>query len=163
MITPHNNKPRRNDRLIKERVHDSYKMRRKPAGPVTCPDCGAVFARGRWSWAEQPADAKPQLCAACRRTRDRCPAAWVHIAGDFFGAHRDDLEGLIRQVEAKEKGEHPLHRIMAIQQDGPEVVITTTDAHLARAIGDALFRAHEGQLDYDYEPASPNLRVKWTR
>ena len=29
---------------------DPYRARGKPRGPASCPDCRAVFARGRWTW-----------------------------------------------------------------------------------------------------------------
>jgi hypothetical protein len=34
----------RGDRLIRERIHDPYKMRLKLPDPTLCPDCGAVLA-----------------------------------------------------------------------------------------------------------------------
>jgi hypothetical protein len=52
---------------------------------------------------------------------------------------------------------------MAIQADGRGVVVTTTGAHLARRIGDALQHAYKGELDYRYNKADNLLRVNWSR
>jgi hypothetical protein len=153
----------RRDRLLRERVHDTYKNKAKPNGSGWCPSCGVTFKKGRWAWAPKPADAEEHTCPACLRVRDRCPAGFVHIRGSFFDEHATDLRGLIKHVEEKEKGQHPLNRIMSFEREGDETIITTTDAHLARAIGEALHRAHEGELDYAYIAESPMLRVHWTR
>jgi hypothetical protein len=154
--------PRR-DRLLREREHDPYKSREKPAAGTWCPDCGLVFHKGRWARARKPKEPKEQTCPACQRIRDGYPAGYVHITGSFFDARRDDLEGLIQNVERLERGEHPLNRVMAVEREGDETIVTTTDARLARAIGDALHRAHEGDLDYDYVEGSDLLHVHWRR
>ena len=38
--------------------------------------------------------------------------------------------------DAREKREHPLNRIMAIEREGDALVVKTTDIHLPRRIGD---------------------------
>ena len=43
----------RGDRLMRERVHDPYKTRLKLRDPTLCPQCGAVYSKGRWHWAER--------------------------------------------------------------------------------------------------------------
>jgi hypothetical protein len=42
-------------------------------------------------------------------------------------------------------------------------VITTTDIHLPRRIGEALHRAYEGDLDFHYEEEAYSIRVTWRR
>jgi hypothetical protein len=42
-------------------------------------------------------------------------------------------------------------------------VITTTDIHVPRRIGEALKNAYHGTLDYHFEPEEYRLRVRWTR
>jgi hypothetical protein len=59
-----------------------------------------------------------------------------------------------------------MQRIMKIvnQGNGTEsVLITTTDIHLARGIGDALHHAYRGKLDFHYNPEQTLLRVSWER
>ena len=41
--------------------------------------------------------------------------------------------------------------------------VTTTDAHLARRIGDALRHAYKGALEYRYNRDANLLRVRWSR
>ena len=149
--------------LLQERVHDTYKSARKLAAPAACPDCGAVYRRGRWRWEPVPRGAAPARCPACLRVRDRLPAATVTLGGRFFAQHRDEILARARNCEAAEKGTHALQRIVRIAPYGEGVRITTSDAHLARRIGDALHDAYKGELRYRYNNGDGLLRVSWAR
>jgi hypothetical protein len=155
--------PPRRDRLIREREHDPYRQRRKPPEPTVCPSCAAVFREGRWQWATGPVDAPRQSCPACRRIADGYPGGRLTLTGDFVPAHRDEIIGLARNVEAREKQEHPLKRIIAVKDEEGAVVITTTDMHLVRSIGESLGAAYQGLLDYHYDDGGSFLRVSWSR
>jgi len=48
--------------------------------------------------------------------------------------------------------EHPLKRIMAVEEKDGAMLVTTTDIHLARGIGEALHHAYQGELQYHYNP-----------
>lgn len=154
---------RRQEQLLQEVVHDTYKSKRKLPEPTRCKDCGAVWRRGRWSWGAAPAGAHSARCPACKRIRDRFPAGFVSLQGEFFDAHRAEILGRVRRCEAAEKRGHPLERIMDIEADGGGVVVTTTGPHLARRIGDALQHAYKGELDSRYLKADKLLRVTWRR
>jgi NMD protein affecting ribosome stability and mRNA decay len=153
----------RRDRDVREYEHDSYKTKRKLKEPTACPQCGAVFHRGRWSWAPKPADAHEALCPACQRIEDKYPKGLVTLTGPYLISREDELVGLIRNAEASEKGQHPLSRIMAIEKKKDKMVISTTDSHLARRIGSALKDAHQGDLDVQYNKAEDFVRVQWAR
>jgi len=153
----------RKDRLIREQVHDPYKTRLKLAEPTVCSQCGAVFLKGRWQWAPRPAAAQEALCQACRRTNDRFPAGRLTLSGGFIERHKPEILNLARNQEEQEKAERPLHRIMAIEKEPGEVVITTTDIHLPRRIGEALHSAYDGDLDYRYDEETSFVRVNWRR
>ncbi len=154
----------RMDRRIRERVHDPYKTRLKLADPTICPDCGALFHKGRWQWSDDPpAAANSEACQACNRIRDKYPAGTLTLTGGFVDAHRAELLQLVRNQEAREKGERPLHRIMDIAEAPGEVVVSTTDIHLPRRIGEAVHHAFNGELDFRYEEEAYFLRVNWTR
>jgi hypothetical protein len=153
----------RGDRLIREHVHDPYKTRLKLTEPTVCPQCGAVYHEGRWHWAERPDQAQEALCQACHRSNDGYPAGILTLSGTFLGEHRTEVLGLARHQEELEKGEHPLHRIMSIDEQGKVIVINTTDIHLPRRIGAALYSAYEGELDFHYNEESYLIRVGWKR
>lgn len=155
--------PTRRDRLIQEHVHDAYKSRWKYPEPTRCPECGAVFSDGRWHWGAAPAGAHEAPCPACRRVRDRLPAGFVTLRGPFFMEHRDEILHRARHVEERERSEHPLQRIMGIEEVDGGVCVTTADIHLARAIGEALHHAWHGRLDFHYNPEEDLLRVTWER
>lgn len=154
----------RKDRRIRERVHDPYKTRLKLPDPTICPDCGALFRKGRWQWTDHPpAGANEEICQACNRIRDDYPAGTVTLTGGFVDSHRDEILGLVRNQGQLENGEHPLHRIMNIEAAPGRVVVTTTDIHLPRRIGEAVQHAFNGALDFHYEEEAYFLRVNWTR
>lgn len=151
------------DRLIHEHRHDPYKSTHKPAEPTTCPGCGAVYHRGRWQWTESPKDANEARCPACARIHDHYPAGYVNLRGEFLQAHRQEILNLVRNVEERESAEHPLKRIMDISEEDGGLLITTTDLHLARSIGDEIHRAWQGELDYKYAEESNIIHVAWER
>ena len=153
----------RREQLLEGMEHDAYKSAVKLPEPSVCRECGAVFRRGRWAWAAAPANAHAVLCPACRRIREHQPAGFVRLGGEFFDAHREEVLKRVRSCEASEKREHPLQRIMALEDDRGGVLVTTTDAHLARRIGDSLHNAYKGELKYRYNKDENLLRVTWRR
>lgn len=156
-------KIRRHDGIFQERVHDAYKAKGKLLEPTVCIGCGAVFHEGRWQWRQVPVDAHKQTCPACHRIHDHYPAGFVTLKGEFFRAHLTEILQLMHNVEKHERAEHPLKRIMEIEEKGDTALITTTDIHLARGIGEAVHHAYQGELNYHYNPEENLLRVTWTR
>ncbi len=160
---PRQRQRRHIDRSFDAINHDPYLARGKPSGPARCPECSAVFRRGRWQWGEAAKDAPQQLCPACRRTRDRLPAGYVRLSGPFFAEHRDEVLRLVRNEEAREKRAHPLQRIMAVRETRGTTEVTTTDVHVARRIGESLRAAFQGSLAIRYSPDEYRVRVNWSR
>jgi NMD protein affecting ribosome stability and mRNA decay len=154
----------RHDRLVQEREHDPYRQPRQLPSATSCPECGAVFARGRWSWPreEQPITGE-ELCPACRRLRDRYPAGLVVLRGEFLEQHYDEVAHLVTHQASLESAEHPLSRIIDVERRPREMVVTTTDIHLPRRIGEAIHRAYGGNLDFAYAESEDMLRVSWSR
>ena len=97
------------------------------------------------------------------RIQQKMPAGYVLIDGIFAHDHRDELLQLIRHLENREKTEHPLKRIMWVEQREDGLLITTTDIHLAHGIGEALHNVYKGQLDSHFNDAEYLLRVHWRR
>jgi len=156
-------RPGRHDELRPERIHDAYRAGEKLPEPTVCTDCGAVFRDGRWTWGSAAQPAHQARCPACRRIHDGFPAGYVTIGGGFFAQHRDEVLGLVRNCEAGEKAEHPMERIIAIEDQQDGVVVTTTSAHVARRIADGLHHAWKGTLDLHYNKAQDLFRARWTR
>lgn len=155
--------PQRHDRLLQEWEHDTYKSKHKLAEPTACPGCGAVFQSGRWQWGSAPASAAQALCPACHRIQDKVPAGFLSLGGEFLASHREEIMSLIRHVEQREKSAHPLKRIMEVENQVDGVLVTFTDPHLARGVGEALHDAYKGELDYAYQAEERILRVSWKR
>ncbi|MEW5959538.1 MAG: BCAM0308 family protein [Chloroflexota bacterium] len=153
----------RKDRLIKEKLHNVYRERDKSLETTVCPECGALYMNGRWSWEQPPEQAHETTCPACRRIADRYPAGHIELKGSFFTEHRSEILSLVQNVEQKEKEARPLERIMAIENNQDTSLVTTTGIHVARRIGEALARAYKGDLSFQYAEAEKRIRVYWKR
>ena len=154
----------RSSREIHERVADPYMRVPKLAQPAVCSGCGAVFQKGRWQWAARaPKGAAHEVCQACRRVQDDFPAGILTLRGAFVSAHRKELLAIARNQEHAEMKDHPLHRIMAVEEKRNSVVIKTTDIHLPGRIGRALLRSSKGELDVKYDEGAYFVRAGWKR
>jgi hypothetical protein len=158
---------RRNSRRIsghaqEDHILDPYQRQHKPQDGTFCPQCGAVVFRGRWEWAAKPSEVREETCPACRRIADKLPAGLVTLNGPLTAQQRQELVSLARHEEAAEKAEHPLNRIMSIEEDGGLILIKTTDVHLPHRIGDAVRRAFHGQCETQFDENGYFARVIWT-
>jgi len=148
-------------RAQENHVSDPYQAQHKPKEPSACPQCGAIYHRGRWQWGHKPAGAHDQPCPACRRIADAMPAGTVTLHGDFARRHKAEMTGLARNEESAEKSEHPLNRIMSIEETGDGLVINTTDIHLPRRLGEAFAGAFHGTFDMRFDENAYFVRVDW--
>jgi hypothetical protein len=151
----------------KQRMHpvreDSYHDELKIAEPATCPRCRATYVRGHWTWGHAPAGAVPHTCPACRRIEDNFPAGYVALKGAFLAEHRDEILGVVTARAERARQEHPLQRIIGVQEVSTGVLVTTTDGHLARGIGVALRDAFKGELDLAFSKEENLVRATWSR
>lgn len=149
--------------LLREYVHDTYKTRGKLTEPTHCPRCGAVFLKGKWTWAPppRPARAHEAVCPACHRIKDKYPAGILHLSGPFLRTHRKEVLNVIHHQEAEAKEQHPLCRVMGIEESDEGIVVTTTDTHLPRRIGEALWHAYHGELKLHYGDDPRLIRMTW--
>lgn len=155
--------PVRRDRLIQEQVHDTYKARGKLNEPSVCPQCQAVFHDGRWQWLDVPAGAENATCPACHRINDDFPAGFVTVSGAFFDSHKEEVLNAIHNEGIKAKADHPLERVMRVEDTDEGVLVTTTGIHVARRIGESLHHAYHGELEFHYNADEMMLRVHWSR
>jgi hypothetical protein len=70
---------------------------------------------------------------------------------------------LVKAREARAREDHALQRIMSVEPAGDGLVVTTTGAHLARALAVAVHEAFKGTLDMTYSQGENLLRATWKR
>lgn len=154
--------------------HDAGRHRppHAPAEPMLCPSCGAVYAKRRWSHTLAArtlagSAGRPfvhQLCASCRRRRSGVPHGFLHIAGDFFGLHRTDIEHLLRNEVARAGEDNPLHQILGWEDlKGGGLLVTTATEHLVQRLGRALEKAYDGDIHYGFSHENKLAHVWWHR
>lgn len=135
-----------------------------PEGNAHCPQCGAVHHQGRWTWLlALPEGAQAHVCPACRRIADDQPAGTLHLEGGFQAEHRAEVLGLIHNIEAAEKAQHALERLIKVSERQDGLLVTTTGIHLAQRLGHALTGAFKGECSYRYAEGEHHLAVHWSR
>lgn len=102
-------------------------------------------------------------CARPAAAYDKFPAGVVTLQGAFAREHKEEIIRLVRHQEEAEKREHPLNRIISIEEDADGFVINTTDIHLPRRIGEGVKRAFHGKLEDLFEKDGYFVRVNWSR
>jgi hypothetical protein len=142
--------------MVQPKEHDTYKAKAKPSGAMVCDTCSVVFHGGRWFWGSPPlTDEHGGLCPACKRIRDRYPAGTIRLDASFL-EHRKEVLRMIARVEEVEKEEHPLERLMGVEESDDGITLTTTGIHLARRITNKLERRFHKQARIRY-PEEQNL------
>lgn len=149
-------------RIYKDTHSDSYISSKKLRDSTLCPNCGASYMNGRWTWKPLKKIDDEQLCPACLRIQDGYPAGIIYLEGDFFQDHNQEIMNLIKNIEKQEMQEHPLERIMQITKENGKTVVTTTGIHLPVMIGKAIKNANKGNLEISNESETV-MRVYWTR
>ena len=160
-LTPPGSVTRYGARIFDAKRHDPYEPAGKYAEPTRCPQCGAVYERGRWRWGAAPAVAHAADCPACRRARDPLPAGLLTLEGLYAVAHAAELVRIARNEAEHESAEHPMHRIMHVDERDGRIEISTTDIHLPQRIAEAVKRAYHGELRIQYAHDEYAVRVHW--
>lgn len=141
-----------------------YYEGRKYKEPTLCTKCGLVYKEGRWVRDEIPNDkAHEAVCPACRRKRDKNPEGLVYLSGKYFKKHKDEIIGIAKNNEEQAKRHRPLQQIMWANYESDTLEIATTNEHLARRIGKAIQRAHDGELEIKSGQNERLVRVYWAR
>jgi hypothetical protein len=155
---------RRRDKGIKQERHDVYKHKGKLIEGTTCTTCGVAYSKGRWVWKYEGEPSKKITCPACRRIKDRHPAGYIELSGDFFKENQEEIINLVRNVEESHKAEHPMQRIICIRtKRDKSTLVETTGVHLARRIGDSISRAYQGEYSMQYADNYNRIRIQWER
>ncbi|BDV44816.1 hypothetical protein GURASL_37390 [Geotalea uraniireducens] len=131
-----------------------------------CKKCGALYHDKRWTMeGGKPAEGNVTkvTCPACQRMADNNPAGVATFSGEYLLAHEAEILNSIQNIEAKARQKNPLGRIMEIRQDKNILTVTTTEEKLAQKLGREIFRAHKGELHYQWSHEESFVRVNWSR
>lgn len=131
-----------------------------------CRECGAVCRNKRWSAGEAmtaPAGMHEILCPACLRMHDHNPAGVVTLSGDYLQQKMDAIMHDIKHIEAKFRQKNPLGRIMEIASADGHLTVSTTEDKLAEKMGREIYKAHKGELHYQWAHDQELVRVSWSR
>jgi len=149
------------------RIQNPYQERERVKHPdgTACPECGAVFAKGKWTWSKPPVGGQvsPELCPACLQIKADYAGGILTLSGSFLAAHREDILNRVRNVESSEKKDHPLQRIMKIVDKGEQIEIRATSEHLMARMGKALKSDFNGELELSYIEDENIARAHWRR
>lgn len=133
----------------------------KAAGGLVCADCGVIQHAGRWYWGAPPlAELEQGRCPACQRVRERYPAGTLRLPLGSV-AERTEILQLIRNVEKHEKAEHPLERLMEVEESDGRIVVTTTGIHLARQLAHKLAKRFHRPARFRYADGEDLVHVDW--
>lgn len=148
-------------RNIQPTHHDPYAARRKDRDAMVCDSCAVVGHGGRWRWGAPPlTDVRGGLCPACERIRDHYPAGTLRLPG-IPAEDLTEIRALIANTEAAERTEHPLERLMDVEEEDGGLVVTTTGVHLARRLANALERRLHRQLSFTYGEDGELVQITW--
>ena len=153
----------RHEQRMRAARDDSYKPVAKMPDPAVCPRCHASYTKGRWTWHKAAEDAVRQKCPACQRIEDRFPGGYLTLKGSYFAAHRAEVLNVIAAREARARAEHPMQRLIGLENTSEGALVTTTDPHLARGLAIAVHEAFKGDLDLAFSKDENLVRATWSR
>ena len=153
----------RGEQVMQQITDDSYHSEVKLPDPTRCPECDATYLKGRWTWKKAPLEAKVHRCPACQRIHDQFPAGYVTLKGKFDPEFRMQAVNFMRAREMHAKSEHPLQRIIAVEDVPGGIRVTTTSGHLASGIAHALRDAFQGSVDLRYSKDEHLVRATWRK
>ena len=152
------------------RSSDVYRHGEGLKNVAVCTGCRSFYWNKRWYLKEEDATRLTRdmvrsdvLCPACQRMRDDNPAGIATFTGSYLVAHEDDILNTIRNVEEKARAKNALSRIMEIGQEGNVLTVRTTDEKLAERLGKDIYKAHSGQLEFQWSKEANFVRVNWNR
>jgi len=153
-----------------ERNPDIYRQELGSKEPAICKKCGTVYSGKRWLLDEAESkrlmgesSVTKLVCPACQRMADNNPAVIVTFSGSYLLKHEDEILNVIKNSEAKSRLKNPLGRIMEIRQEKNVLTISTTEDKLAQKLGREVYKAHKGELHYQWSHDQHFVRVNWTR
>lgn len=136
-----------------------------------CPRCGAVYDGHRWI--PEPDDELKRALAKTPREKRLCPGdvrlekgqveGVVTLKGGFMKSHRAEIANLVNRVARDGRRRNVSARIFEIVDDNGQLVIETTDEHLAERMGKEVEKAFKGKLEIKWQEKDTFARVLWQR
>lgn len=150
---------------MKPRLDDPYRAQKKHPKNTKCPNCGLMFQKGAWRLAKaQPLGAMHwKLCPACLQTRHSFAGGELKLSGSFLAEHHGEILNRIENVARGVVKEHPLERIMKMEERNDEIVIFVTSEHLAARLGKAIHSDFKGELVLKYARDDKYAVAHWRR
>lgn len=140
---------------------DNYPHAKKPGHTLVCPDCQLVLHEGRWRWGAPPIDKiESARCPACTRIREHDARGTLRL-DPAFTPFREEVLGMLKNVEEVEKEEHPLERLMDVKDTPDGMLVTTTGVHLARRVAHKLGQRFHKKPRLRYEDGEQRVIVDW--
>lgn len=153
-----------------ERSANVYLPRKGMKEVGICSSCHLIYQNKHWFLDETEArklldDSRIRrgTCPACRRVEDSLPAGIATFSGDYFRLHETEILDIIKNAETSSRAKNPLGRVMEISQEGNILSVSTTEEKLAKKLGKEVFKAHKGELHYQWSHDQDLVRVKWQR
>lgn len=152
------------------RSTDVYLPKQGMKEVAVCTGCGSLYWNKRWYLNEEQSSGlsgdmirNEVVCPACQRIHDNNPAGVAIFSGDYLVMHENEILNTIRNVEEKARAKNPLARIMELRQEGKVLTVFTTDDKLAEKLGRDIFKAHSGDLEFQWSKDEGFVRVNWRR
>ena len=90
--------------------------------------------------------------------------ASLRLSGDFFEQNRYEIMSLVFRFVEQQKTEHPMKCILGIEDANNDgVLITFTDIHLLRGVGEAIKHAHKGEFTIQSSESTDVIHATWVR
>ncbi len=134
--------------------------------PTECKVCGLVFVDGRWAVKSLKENiTNKEICPACKIIKDQIPFGICTFEGEFIKDEkvRTEIKNIVKNIEKKVREARPLQRIMDIKDENGKIEVLTTYDHLARRIGEAVYKSFKGELTIKYKEGEKLARVSWRR
>lgn len=150
---------------MKPRLDDPYRAQKKHPKNTKCPNCGLIYQRGAWRWAKARARGAVhwKTCPACLQTRHRFAGGELKLSGEFLTEHHGEILNRIENLARRVVKQHPLERIMKMEEKNGEVVIYVTSVHLVARMGKAIHRDFKGELVLKYARDDKYAVAHWRR
>lgn len=85
------------------------------------------------------------------------------LEGEYLTRRREEIVNLLNRIVREEGDRSPLRKVINREEKEGTIGIYLTDDHMARHLGEAIRRAHKGDLEIKYGEETRFVRVYWSR